>query len=267
MIQKEIIQHYPRSQVNLPWNFRKIDENTSTTDTGQREKHSASSINSHINTKTFIKEIQHDIDTLSHYLQRKNDDFQKLLRILRKKLTSKPIKNPLKHLRIIARCIYPMMIMQTYQSLWSCYHRSGQGNLIEMRTSSSITYSTTISIWPKAVQKLSKTKDSHVCQTLVQDQLDLLVYHYERLKQELNEHGSMLPGYTLAIQQRIQKYLQIKLHPWSCQIKHEIDLVTYDYHIYAIKVAFLQMNPTKEQVRMCACLLISSNLYVDRNNG
>ena len=196
-------------------------------------------------SKSLLPKIQQQIDTLPPYLHRKNRDFQRLLHRLCKSLPSPSTINPNKELCIMARCVYRMLILQTYQDLWSIYLRSGQGRL-ELSTSTN--YATTVPVWPKAVQQLTNTKDPRVCQTLAQNQVDLCLGHYEQTKKELNDRGHTLPGYTLAIQTRIEAYLEEKLRPWHRQIRHERQLVFHQYHIHAIKVAFLQMDPTKDQV-------------------
>jgi hypothetical protein len=173
-------------------------------------------------------------------------------------------------LGIIARLLYQIMILQMYERLWSTYLKSGMGQLIvpvQRRPS----YSTTVPIWPKAVEQLSGTEQLEACRKLVQQQLRLIDDRSKHGRTVLQEKIKALPGFTTTIQKKLETYLDKNLASCRRSIEHQSELVHFDYHIRATRLAFLQLKPTKEQVcfshPVSFCRLLMDDRNISRNNG
>ena len=217
-----------------------------------------------INTTEYLmKEIKIEIEKIPDYLTKRNQTFQQIrYQILSKMpatttattMTQLDNTNKLEDLRKIAMLIYKIMIIQTYQLLWTTCLKSGMGRLIipsktKQQQQQQLSYSTTLSIWPKEIKSmvLSKnvnktTNENENCLKFVNHQLNELEYQLKRYQTELNMKANYFQGYTLTMQKMIETYLEQNLQSFRMEIEHRIELVHYDYQIRAFKLEYFRRH-------------------------
>ena len=207
---------------------------------------------------TPIDRIQDDIEQIPDYLTKRNPSFQQMLHQALSTTTLLTIgKNDNTHLeslRHIAILIYKTMIIRAHHVLWTTHLKSGTGQLITT-SQVKLSYSVTVSIWPKQVKILSQTVNGKHINHEHEFYLELVHNHLYKLKQqlkqvqtELNLKASSFQGYTSAIQKIIEAYIEQNLQPFRMNILHQIELIHYDYHIRSLKLEYLQQKPNAYQV-------------------
>jgi hypothetical protein len=168
-------------------------------------------------------------------------------------------KNNIEALRHIAILIYKRILIQTYQTLWRTYLKSGMGQLIIQSPSQypSTYYPTNMKIWPKEIKamvqsttSMNKTSENEdICMAaFVNSKLHQLDHQLKQYETELKIQTTNFNGYTLIIQQMIEAYIEQNLRLFHMEIEHKIELVHYDYHIRALKVEYFRQNPNEYQV-------------------
>ncbi|CAF2145750.1 unnamed protein product, partial [Rotaria magnacalcarata] len=163
--------------------------------------------------------------------------------------------NNIDELRKIAILLYKIMVIQTYQYLWETYFKSGTGQLmIPSETKQKLSYSTTLSIWPKEIKtialsnKKDKTNENGICLKFTNGHLYALQNQLKEYKQELNIKANNYSGYTLSIQEIIKTYIEENLNASLYKkIQHQVALIHYDYHIRALKLEYLRHKPNEYQ--------------------
>jgi hypothetical protein len=153
---------------------------------------------------------------------------------------------------------YKMKILTLYHSLWTTYWQSGFGQLIQQPSqlsNSMVIYPLNITIWPETIQKKIRSINKKLKKSQHITALDLVRYHRNQLEAQLrntqiqwNQKANQLTGYHLQVEQLLQQYIDQHLNKLQLKIDYEIKLVTYDYHIEAIKQEFHHQNPTDSQV-------------------
>ena len=203
------------------------------------------------------KTIQDHLEILPSYLTKDNKTFQSTIdQALR--LMSLPISNDdkRKDLQQISILIYKINILSKYSSLWTTYWKSGMGQLIQ-RTSEQpnhVVYANSISIWPKEIKRRMKLIKENDENNKI-NSMSFVDYHREELQRQLtqtqmewNQKANQCSGYSVKIEKFLGSYINQHLHEFNMEIEHKIKLVTYDYHIEAIKREFDLKNPTEYQV-------------------
>lgn len=204
---------------------------------------------------SFFNEIKTAIETIPNYLTKRNKSFKHMIdQILSTMKIATTTTDNMDDVRKIAILNYKIMIIQIYQLLWTTYLKAGMGQLI-IPSSKKLSYSTTLSIWPKEIKTmiLSKSKkkttnQTEICLKFVNDQLNALNYHLKQYQMELNIKVNTVQGYTSIIQKIIETYIEQNLQRFRMEIEHKIELIHYDYHIEALKLEYYQLNPNSFQV-------------------
>ncbi|CAF2069212.1 unnamed protein product, partial [Rotaria magnacalcarata] len=85
------------------------------------------------------------------------------------------------------------MVIQSYRYLWKNYLKSGTGQLIiPSETKQKLSYSTTLSIWPKEIKTIvlsnnkNKINENDICLKFVNDQLYGMQHQLKEYEKELN---------------------------------------------------------------------------------
>lgn len=207
-----------------------------------------SSNNAHTAECPLPLEIQQMLETIPKYLTRTDTNFQKWLQKLHIGMDSKSVPHPSRTLRAIIQILYKILILQSYEQLWTIYLKAGTGQLISNVDSSSL-HSLHVSIWPKYIQDECGSNDSKRCHSWVNQQLQAIHKALKHWKETLNDKANTLSTYSFALQKQITNYLEQQMSKWHQQIDHRIALIHYDYRIHATKLAYLQCHPTPDQVR------------------
>ncbi|CAF5171404.1 unnamed protein product [Rotaria magnacalcarata] len=205
-----------------------------------------------------VKEINDQLEIIPNYLTKQNIAFKKLMHQALSSVTTtttEKLNSNTNELRKIAILIYKIMVIQTYQYLWKTYFKSGTGQLIApFETKQKLFYSTTLPIWPKEIKTivLSNKKDTtngnEICLKFVNDHLYALQHQLKQYQQELNIKANNFQGYTLSIQEMFLTYIEENLNSsLSKKIKHQVELIHYDYHIRALKLEYFQHKPNEYQ--------------------
>ena len=159
----------------------------------------------------------------------------------------------MEELRKIAISIYKVTIIQMYQRLWTTYLKSGMGQLI-VPSETKVPYSTTISIWPKSMQALSRlnnadaTNQNEFYANFVRKQLGDLDQRLKQSQTEWSSRTNNFQGYTSSTQTIIETYIERNLRSLRMDIEHQIELIHYDYQIQALKLEYLKHQPNTYQV-------------------
>jgi hypothetical protein len=203
------------------------------------------------------KTIQDHLEILPSYLTKDNKIFQSMIdqALL---LMSLPISNDdkRKDLQQISILIYKINILSKYSSLWTTYWKSGMGQLIQRTPEqlNHVVYAKYISIWPKEVKQIIKSMKKQN-ENNYPISMNLVHYHRQELEKQVrqtqiewNQKANQCSGYNFKVEQFLESYINQHSHEFNMEIEHKIKLVTYDYHIEAIKQEFERRNPTEYQV-------------------
>ncbi len=212
---------------------------------------------------TILKDIEDHIKKIPDFLTKRNEPFRQMLRQALSTTTTaaessnkNDYKNNIEALRHIAILIYKIILIQTYQTLWTTYLKSGMGQLIIQSSQNSSTYPTNIKIWPKEIKtmiqsttSMNKTNDNEkIYMAFVNNNLHQLDNQLKQYDTELKIQTTNFNGYILIIQQMIEAYIEQNLRLFCMEVEHQIQLVHYDYHIRALKIEYLRQNPNEYQV-------------------
>ena len=121
-------------------------------------------------------------------------------------------------------------------------------------------YATNKSIWPKEIKTMvqatimqtNQENEYEICFNFVQHYIEVLEQQLQNYQQELNSKVIHCQIYSLTIQKQIEIYIEQNLTELRRQIEHQVELIHYDYHIHAIKLAYLEQQPNPFQV----CILL-----------
>ena len=212
-------------------------------------------------TECLIKEIKSEIEKVPDYLTKRNKSFQLLIHQILSTKTAATISSSTQldntdkkeELRSIAILIYKIMMIQTYQHLWTTYLKSGIGQLI-MSSEIQLTSTTALMLWPKEIktmlpsQNMTETGGNDIYIEFVNNQLNELQYQLKRYQMELNIKANNFQGYSLIIQKIIEAHIEQNLQPFRMEIEHKVELLHYDYHIRALKLEYFRHKPNEHQV-------------------
>ncbi|CAF3661117.1 unnamed protein product [Rotaria socialis] len=271
--QDETLQNLDKMSVDLPWNIKekiKVNEKLDEIEEPNRsEKMSQLSTS----TKTekdpimIVKEINDQLEIIPNYLTKQNIAFKKLMYQALSSITTtttEKLNSDRNELRKIAILLYKIMVIQTYQYLWKIYFKSGTG--LPSETKQQLSYRTTLSIWPKEIKaivlsnKKDTTNENEICLKFADDHLYALQHQLKQYQQELNIKANNFQGYTLSIQEIIITYIEQNLNSsLSKKIKHQVELIHYDYHIRALKLEYFQHKPNEYQKQLM--IQICQNQY------
>lgn len=251
MESEEALREFEQMAIDLTWNMsvHEEEEQQKTTTTAG-------------NNISLIQEIQTDIDKIPVYLTKRNPSFQEMVHNIHLtiKTTGTIIIDPTNNkecIRKIGLLIYQIMIIQTYHSLWSTYLKSGSGELIITAVNEpKPSYHVNIPIWPNELKALflaivkipMKDTENQQYFNFVSEQLQLMDGELNRCRTQLNIFANKFHGYTLQIQNTIKSYIDEHSHSFRMQIKHQIELLHYDYHIGASKLEYIRHRPNPFQV-------------------
>jgi hypothetical protein len=166
---------------------------------------------------------------------------------------SNNIRDHMEELRKITILIHKIMIIQTYQYLWTTYLKSGTGQ-IAISSAEQPIYSTMVLLWPKELKtyvKLENMKtnnENDIYFNFVHHHLQELDRQLKQYQSELNIKTNHFQGYTLTIQQMIETYIEQNLQSFRMKIEHQIEIIYYDCHIRALKLEYFRHQPNKYQV-------------------
>ena len=206
-----------------------------------------------------VKSIDMDLKNIPVYLTKHNPVFRQLIQNIHLTIrTTGSIvividqTNNKNCIRKIALLIYKIMIIQTYQALWSTYLKSGMGNLIINGNQQQPLYHTQdISIWPNELKALlteQQATDNQSYGDFVREQLHLLDSELNACRNQLNILANQFHGYTLQLQNVIKSYIDEHCREYRMQMEHRIELLHYDYHIRLLKIEYLRLSPNVFQV-------------------
>ena len=206
--------------------------------------------------KSLIKDIKDEIEKIPNYLTKKNRTFKHMMFEALSTITTvrSNIIDKMDELRKIAILKYKIMIIQTYQLLWTAYLKSGMGQLI-IPSKTKLSYSTTLPIWPKDIKTMlpsksmeEKTNETEIYLNFVNNYLYELEHQLQQYQTQLNIETNKFQGYTLTIQKMIETYIEKNLQSFRMEIEHKVELIHYDYHIQALKLEYNRLNPNAFQV-------------------
>ena len=188
-----------------------------------------------INT-TIVKD---DIETIPNYLAKKNKLFKDV--IYQVSSSSSLLKNKMKELRRMAILTHKIMLVQMFHTLWSTYLKSGTGILRATELPS-------MKVWPTEVKSLvttQTTNEDEACLACVNNYLHHLNDRMEHYRNDLNRIKGQLGVDTQAIETFVQHGLETR----RLEMEHKVTLVHYDYNDQVLEFEYLQLNPSKHQVR------------------
>ena len=206
-----------------------------------------------IDKESPVKQILIDVNKLPTYLTKRNESFRQVIHQALSIMGLSAAKDNMDRLRKIAVSIYQMMFIQAYHALWTTYLTSGRGQLIRPSTEQ-VMYAVNLPIWPKEITRLvrsTKTKgvnEEEVCLQLVEHALHGLAHQLQQYQTELNIKAHTITNYTLTVHKMIETYIRQNLCSFRMNIEHQIELVSYDYHIQALKLEYERQHPTALQV-------------------
>lgn len=215
-----------------------------------------------INTnESVMNDIKAQVETIPSYLGKEN---KLLLDFIHQISSSMPIvgqksKNETeirtKELRKMMILIHKIMMIQTFQFLWTIYLKSGTGQLIiASKDQQSSVYPMTVSLWPKELRTilpcviLQDINENEFYSNFVNHQLHELHSYLKQYQSELNIEANQFHGYTLTVQKRIETYLEQHLSSFRLAIEHQVELIHYDCQIRALKEAYLRQKPSDYHV-------------------
>ncbi|CAF1590425.1 unnamed protein product [Rotaria magnacalcarata] len=262
--QDETLQNFDIMSNNLSWNIK--DKSKVNEKLDEIEEQNRSEKTSQLSTSTttekdpimIVKEINDQLEIIPNYLTKQNIAFKKLMHQALSSITTtttEKLNSNTNELRKIAILIYKIMVIQTYQYLWKTYFKSGTGQLIiPSETKQKLSYSTTLPIWPKEIKtivlsnKKDTTNENEIYLKFTNGQLNALQHQLKQYQQELNIKANNFQGYTLSIQEMFLTYIEENLNSsLSKKIKHQVELIHYDYHIRALKLEYFQHKPNEYQ--------------------
>ena len=206
---------------------------------------------------SLLKEIHIDLEKLPDYLTKRNESFQQMLKQLlaTTSISTSQHTEKVEELRIIALLIYKTMVIQACQHLWTHYLKAGTGQLILPSSNEPLPYATNVPLWPKEIKTMVQTKmqinqdnEYENCFNFVQHYMDELEKQLKKYQHELQTKVHHCKLYSMAMQRQMETYLQQNLTGLRREIEHQVELIRYDYHIHAIKLAYLSHQPNPFQV-------------------
>ncbi|CAF1617975.1 unnamed protein product, partial [Rotaria magnacalcarata] len=264
--QDETLQNFDKMWNNLSWNIK--DKSKVNEKLDEMEQQNLSRKMSQLSTNAIhekdpikiMKEIRDQLEIIPNYLTKQNISFKELMHQILSSIitTTEKLNNNMDELRKIAILIYKIMVIQAYQYLWKTYFKSGTGQLIiPSETKQKLSYSTTLSIWPKEIKtivlsnKKDKTNGNEICLKFVNDHLYALQHQLKQYQEELNIKANNFQGYTISIQERLITYIEQNLNSsLSKKIEHQVELIHYDYHIRALELEYFQHKPNEYQKQL-----------------
>ncbi|CAM4846495.1 unnamed protein product [Rotaria magnacalcarata] len=262
--QHETLQYFDKMPSDLPWNIKEKSEGKEKLD--KMEEQNRSEKTSQLSTSTttekdpimIVKEINDQLEIIPNYLTKQNIAFKKLMHQALSSITTtttEKLNSNTNELRKIAILLYKIMVIQTYQYLWKTYFKSGTGQLIApFETKQKLFYSTTLPIWPKEIKtivlsnKKDTTNENEIYLKFANGQLNALQHQLKQYQQELNIKANNFQGYTLSIQEMFLTYIEENLNSsLSKKIKHQVELIHYDYHIRALKLEYFRHTSNEYQ--------------------
>jgi hypothetical protein len=182
--------------------------------------------------------VKDDIESIPNYLSTTNESFKDVL--YRVSLLSTQLKNKMKDLRRLTILTYRTRLIQMYHTLWSTYLQSGTGILKGKELPG-------VQVWPLEVQSLPMKPTTHeACLACVNNYLRQLDDRMETYRTELNTMKGPLDVNILAA---IEAFVQQGLEMRRLEMEHKATLVHYDYNDRVLEFDYLQLNPSKHQVR------------------
>ncbi|CAF2170837.1 unnamed protein product, partial [Rotaria magnacalcarata] len=197
--QDETLQNFDKMSSDIPWNITEKSKVNEKLD--EMEQQNLSREMSQLSTNAthekdpikIMKEISDQLEIIPNYLTKQNISFKELLHQVLSSIitTTEKLNNNMDELRKIAILIYKIMVIQSYRYLWKNYLKSGTGQLIiPSETKQKLSYSTTLSIWPKEIKtivlsnKKDKTNENKICLKFVNGQLNALKHQIKQYQQE-----------------------------------------------------------------------------------
>ena len=204
---------------------------------------------------SMMQNLENEIKKIPNYLTKRNKSFNEMLYQVLSTIGMLTTSDQKKELRKMIILIYKMMTIQNYHLLWTTYLKSGMGQLI-LPSEKSFNYSIVLPIWPKEIKLLLQTSIIDINQTTENEMYMKLVNNFinelngqlKLYETELNQRKNNFYHYTLTIQEIIEKYLEQNLSGLRRETEHKVKLISYDYHIQALKRAYEQHNPNPYQV-------------------
>ncbi|CAF1653184.1 unnamed protein product, partial [Adineta ricciae] len=228
------VMEFSKTTVDLPWNIKPTEEETCT---HQKES-----------------EIRIQIDQIPQFLFKQHPAFQQLVKHILKSFRTQMIpSNDLDSLHEIAILLQKIMMIQADQSVWTTYLQSGRGELSSQMAIISLPVFSCC-IWPKELKAMLKLKnddkagENRLYHNFVTRHLSKLDSQLKECQQKLLVTTNNYPNYSFTIQHIIMDYIEEHMKSFRAYIQHQIELVHCDYYIRALKIKYMQVNPSKYQI-------------------
>ena len=206
--QSGTLMEFDRMAIDLPWNTH-----------ANREEQPLAVMNvpmhSSAGPETSVKEMKVKIKQTPIFLSKHHVSCRQLLSDLRSFVKMGSDADAWTEIAIL---IHRIMVIQTYQRLWTTHLRSDIEPVPSLRFKQA-------------------TKRARELERLL-----------KRSQTELNRKVNQRADYSLAVQEHIERFLEQHLRPWRANIEHQIDLVHYDCCVRALKQEFRRQQPTGHQV-------------------
>ncbi|CAF4890970.1 unnamed protein product, partial [Rotaria socialis] len=192
-----------------------------------------------------------EIIEIPDYLSKENQSFKCMLTDSMSTTAMVKLNHVVEELRQIAILIHSMKVNRIYHPLWTIYLKSGMGQLF-LQSKEQSNYSTHLQIWPTEIKKMiqNSTNANDIYMNYVNNHLLTLDVQFRQYEVELDKKTKNFHGYSLQLQRLVETYIERNISSLRMEIKHKIELVHYDYHIQAIKLAYYRHHPSEYQKRL-----------------
>ena len=222
------VMEFPKTTTDLPWNIEFNKEETCT----------------------------YEEKNIPQFLFKQHPAFQQLVKHIWKSFRAQMIpSNDVDSLYEIAILLHKIMVIQADQSLWTIYLQSGRGELSSQMAIISLPVFNCC-IWPKELKAMLKIKnddkaeENRLYHNFVTRHLSKLDNQLKECQQKLLVTTNNYPNYSFTIQHCLMNYIEEHMKSFRAYIQHQIELVHYDYYIRALKIKYMQVNPSKYQVSL-----------------
>ena len=174
---------------------------------------------------------------IPHYLSSVHEtEFVKMIEEHAPSLDRPLNKEAVRHAAVLT---HHLTILTLEQSLWTCYLKRGTGT-----PTSSITDRI---FWPASV--VTERTSDHDCLEFVQRRLCDLENEERTLHEQWNQKKTQIDDYERIWARPIQAFVAEQTESSRQNIRHQIEMVEFDYRAYRLEGEFLKESPSTAQVQ------------------
>ena len=141
-----------------------------------------------------------------------------------------------------------LTILELEQSLWTCYLKCGTGTL----TSSTADRT----FWPASVVTMvTELASDNDCLRFVQRRMSDLANEERALREQWNQKKKQIYDYARIWEEPLRASVVEQTESFRQNVRYQIQVVEFDYHIHQLESEFRQERPSATQVRSVFCLL------------